>query len=106
MFMFGLFKASEVVVLTYENIPNGIDRLYLKFNFLSVVQSITLYIDVNGQNYYKETGSVFSDLLGTYGINSTNNTDGPNYLNLNALSFSNPSSVIVSVSITELALVS
>ena len=107
MFMFGLFKASEVVVLTYANIPNGIDRLYLKFNFLSVVQAITLHVDVNGQHYYKETGSVFSNLIGTYGINDTlTNPDGFNYLNLDGLSFSNPSNVIVSVSVSEIVLIS
>ena len=52
-YMFGLFKSAQVVVLTYSHIPDGIDKIYIKLNMLSVVQSITFYIDVNGINRYK-----------------------------------------------------
>lgn len=90
-FMAGLFRITEVVGLNYYY-TNNIDQIQIKFNFMSVISSVSLVIDINGDNFYANQFSIFSDLSGKYGIDS--NTSAPSYLLLDALSTSNVGSVI------------
>lgn len=90
-FMVGLFKITEVIGLSYEY-ANNIDYIQIKFNFMAVISSVTLCIDINGESFYINQFSIFSDLAGSYGIDS--NTSAPGYLFLDALSTSNVGSVI------------
>lgn len=59
---------------------------------MAVISSVTLCIDINGESFYVNQFSIFSDLAGNYGIDS--NTSAPSYLLLDALSTSNVGSVI------------
>lgn len=59
---------------------------------MAVIASVTLVIDINGENFYTNQFSIFSDLAGHYGIDS--NTSNPSYLFLDALSTNNVGSVI------------
>lgn len=91
IFMVGLFKITEVIGLSYSY-TNNIDQIQVKFNFMAVISSVTLCIDINGESFYTNQFSIFSDLAGHYGIDS--NTSAPGYLFLDALSTSNVGSVI------------
>lgn len=62
---------------------------------MSLVQDVTLFIEVNDAVVFQNKFNIFSDLVGTYGKNPDNS--GPNYLFLNALTSSNVQSVIAPV---------
>jgi hypothetical protein len=62
---------------------------------MSLVQDVTLYIEVNDIVVFQNKFTIFSDLVGTYGKNPDGS--GPNYLFLNALTSANVQSVIAPV---------
>jgi hypothetical protein len=82
LFMAGPFKDTNSVGINYQFV-DPIDQIQIKFNFMSLVQDMTLYIDINDQSVFTKKFTIFSDLIGTYGINP-NNT-GPNHMFINAL---------------------
>lgn len=91
--MAGLFKSTDSIT-THFFVTNSIDRIRIKFNFISIVQDMTVNVLVNGNVIFKQKFTTFSDLSGMYG---TNGTLSPSYLTLYALSTSNVNSVITLV---------
>jgi hypothetical protein len=95
-FIAGPFKDTNTIGLNYDY-TDPIDQIQIKFNFMSLVQDVTLYVEVNDVVAFQKKFTIFSDLIGTYGKNADNS--GPNYLILNALTPSNVGSVIAPVDI-------
>lgn len=62
---------------------------------MAFISSVTLCVDINGENYYTNEFDIFSDLSGHYGISS--NTSSPGYLFLDALSGSTADSIFYEV---------
>ncbi len=91
LLMAGPFKNTNIVGLNY-NFIDPIDEIQIKFNFMSFVQDMGVYLDINEKTYFQKKFTIFSDLIGTYGKNLNN--AGPNYLILNALTESNIGSVV------------
>ncbi len=79
-------------MLTYT-FENSIDQVQIKFNLISVVQDLTINVDLNDNTVYTNKYDIFSDLVGTYA--STPNE--PNYLTLAALTTTTVGSVITPV---------
>lgn len=92
--MAGLFKVSDFVGINYQFVDK-VDQVQIKFNFMAVIQDITLHVEVNDQVFFLKTYNIFSDLTGTYVKNATG--VGPYYLTLPALNAANVGSVIAPV---------
>lgn len=67
------------------------DQISIRFNLLSVIQEVTLYVQIGTATVYSETFLYFSDLQGTYSVSTT----GPNLLIINALTEKNANSILV-----------
>jgi hypothetical protein len=81
-FMAGLFQPTDRVGLTLSYKDNeNIDQIIIRFNLLSVIQNVTLYIQIGNDIVYTKTFNYLSDLVGTYSV-SSNST---NLLIINAL---------------------
>jgi hypothetical protein len=91
MFMAGPFKRTNIVGLNYD-FRDPIDQIQIKFNFMSMVQDMGVYLDIKEKTYFDKKFTIFSDLVGKYGKNPNN--AGPNYLVLNALTMSNVGRVV------------
>ena len=103
MFMAGPFKDTNFVGINYQY-TDSIDQMQIKFNFMSLVQDCTLYIEFNGQVVFQNKYNIFSDLVGTYGKNPNNS--GPNYLFLDALTSADVQSVVTPVDTGLLSIIS
>jgi hypothetical protein len=66
----GLFQASDVINLYYYRV-DPIDQIQVKFNLLSIAQSMTVYVTINSQQVYTKTFGTFSDVDGTYVLSNT-----------------------------------
>jgi hypothetical protein len=91
MFMAGPFKRTNIVGLNYR-LVDPIDQIQIKFNFMSFVQDMGVYVDINDINIFTKKFAIFSDLVGRY--SKKPNNAGPNYVVLNALTFDNVGSVV------------
>ncbi len=79
-------------MLSYD-FGDSIDQIQVKFNLISVVASLTMYVEINDNSIFSNAYDIFSDLTGTY-IPTTGET---NYLSLSALTKDSVSSIITQV---------
>jgi hypothetical protein len=90
--MAGLFQPTDRVGFTLSFAEN-MDQINIRFNLLSVIQTVTLYVQIGTTIVYSQTFLSLSDLQGTYSASS----NGTNLLIVNALTQNNAASILLPI---------
>lgn len=92
-FMAGLFKSTDVVGFSVSY-TDKVDQIAVKFNLLSVISDMTIFVAVGEDVIFTKKFTYLSDLTGQY---LASDVDATSYLTLNALTESNAESVIIPI---------
>ena len=65
MLMAGPFERTNIIGLNYQFV-DPIDQMQIKFNFMSFVQDMGVFIEINGESVFTQRFTIFSDLVGSY----------------------------------------